>query len=108
LFSLDVITRRSIPLYFAPIIAFAIIAWIVLCMFAPPAGQASQSELVGLLAFASVAVCPYTAGRLYPRRETPDLRIPFFLNAAGLAVLVGWFALSLFSGLWQALMHRAA
>jgi hypothetical protein len=103
-----VITLRSIPLYIAPIMAFAIIVWIALCMFAPPAGEASQAELVGLLAYASIGVCAYTVGRLSPRRKAPDLRIPFFLNAAGLAVLLGWFALSLLSGLWHNLLQRAA
>lgn len=103
----DVITLRSIPLCIAPIVAFAIVVAATLWTLAPPSDR-TPSEWVGFLALASVAVFAYTAGRLYPRRTIPDLRVPFFLNAAGLAVLVGWFALSLFSGLWQALMHRAA
>jgi hypothetical protein len=102
-----VITLRSLPLYLAPIVAFAIIVWAILCALAPPPGPHSEAELVGLLAIVAAAVCAFSSGRLYPHRETPDLRAPFFLNAAGLAVLVAWFALGLFDILWHVLLHRA-
>jgi hypothetical protein len=108
LFALDVITLRALPLYLAPIVLFAIIVWAVLCAIAPPPFPHTQAELVGLLALLGAAICAFTAGRLYPRREVPDLRIPFFLNAAGLAVILGWFAISLLVFLWQSFIHRAA
>jgi hypothetical protein len=97
-----------LPLYLAPIVAFAIIVWAVLCAISPPPFPHTQAELVGFLSVLSAAVCALTCSRLYPRRETPDLRIPFFLNAAGLSALIAWFALGLFIGLWQTFLHRGA
>jgi hypothetical protein len=102
-----VITLRSIPLYIAPIMAFAIVVVATLWTLSPPSDR-TLSESLALLALVSMAVCAYTAGRLYPRRAISDLRVPFFLNAAGLAVLLGWYALALFYGLWQLFMHGAA
>ena len=87
--------------------AFAIVVVATLWTLSPPSDR-TLSESLALLALVSVAVCAYTAGRLYPRRTIPDLRVPFFLNAAGLGVLAGWFALSLLGGLWQFFMHRGA
>ncbi len=89
-------------------VAFAIIVWVVLCLLFGYSGQERTKASVGFLALASVAVCAYSTGRLYPRRATPDLRAAFLLNAAGLAAIVIWFALSLLSVAWQYLMHRAA
>jgi hypothetical protein len=102
------ITLRSIPLYFAPIVAFALIVAASLSILFPPPPDSRPSDWIGLLQLASIALCAYTAGRLYRRREAPDLRVPFFLNAAGLAVLLGWFVVSLLSVLWQTIAHRAA
>ncbi len=106
--SLDVNSLRSISLFIAPVVSFATVAWVVLCLLFGFPGQEQKATSVALLGFASAGVCAYTTGRLYPRRSTPDFRAPFLLNAAGLAAILSWIALSYFSAMWQHLMHRAA
>jgi hypothetical protein len=98
-------TLRSIPLYVAPILAFAVIGASILWAYAPPTDR-TPSESIGFLALLCLVVCASTAANLYQRREIPDLRIPFFLNAAGLGVLLVWLVLCLSAGLWHSVISH--
>jgi len=106
LFSLDVITLRSLPLYIAPIVIFAVMVSAVLSAVAPPPGFGD--EAVGLVALLASLVCALTTSRLYQQRQRPDLSAPFFLNAAGLTVYLADYALHVLFFLWDLVLHRTA
>src|SRR5262249_30439833 len=98
---------RSIPLFIAPVVSFAILVWVVLCLLFGWAGQELKGTSLAFLALVVGGICAYTARRLYPRRSAPDVRAAFLLNGAGLAAFLSWFALLALSGAWQYLIDRA-
>ena len=90
------ITVRTLLLCILPALAIAVVA--VTFIVAP-----SERESYGLLAILLMLTCAFTASRLSKHRGTPDLRIPFFVNAA--APLLYLFA-GILSGLYYFLMDR--
>jgi hypothetical protein len=102
-----VISPLLIFLFIAPVVSFAILAWVALCLLFGFAGQEQTATSMGLLAFLSAGVCTDTARRLYPRRALPEFRALFLLNVAGVAGILSWFARSLLSAAWQYLIPRA-
>jgi hypothetical protein len=99
---------RSIPLFIAPVLSFAIVVWVVLCLLFGFPGQELKATSLGFLAFVSAGVCRYTSLRLYPRRAVSDFRAAYLVNAAGFATILIWLVLMILSGVWQHLIHRAA
>jgi len=100
LYLLDLmITLRALLLCIVPLLTIAVVVW--------PHSHAER-ESAGIAALLLMLICALTASRMSKHRKTPDLRIPFFLNAAGGIALVVWFAASLTFGLWYYLTHRGA
>ena len=95
------ITLRTLLLCILPALTIAVVA--VTFVVAP-----YERESYGILAILLMLICAFTASRLSKHRRTPDLRIPFFLNAAGGVGLVFWFAIPLTLSLWYCFMHRIA
>jgi hypothetical protein len=100
LFSLDVMfTLRAVLLCIVPILTLAVFVW-------PHSHESNESA--GIAALLLMLICALTASRLSKHRKALDLRIPFFLNAAGGVGLLVWFAGYLTFGLWYYLTHRGA
>ena len=99
---------RYLPWFIAPIAAFAIVVWGVLCILFGFSGQERTAESAGILALIAAPICGASARRLYPGRTMPEWRAGFLLNAAGLTAILVWFALSLLIPFWQYLIHRGA
>jgi predicted acyltransferase len=75
------IIARLILLCIAPVLSFALIAWAVWATIVDPPWAHEYYESVGVEMLLMAAICGLITSRLSKRRNTPELRVPFFLNA---------------------------
>ncbi len=98
------ITLRSIFFYLGPILVFALLIAAGLTLLFPRP-DAAPAEALGFLWLLSLALCGYGTRRLRPCKAIPDLRLPYFLNAAAFSVIIGVFALGISITLWETLLN---
>jgi hypothetical protein len=93
------ISLRGLALCIVPLLTLTVIVW--------PHSHADL-ESAYILVVLLMLICALTATRLSKSRSAPDLRIPFFLNAAGgVALLIGFAAYSALI-LWDHFTRHAA
>jgi hypothetical protein len=92
-------TLRTLLLCVAPVLLLTVLLW--------PHSHDTM-EAAGFAVLLLMLVCSLIASLLAKHRKTPDLRVPFFLNAAvGILFVIGGVA-SVTLGLWHYFTHHIA